>query len=45
MNSLTKKALIFALALAAVAAAGWFGRKAYRHATERRLIAEARQVL
>ncbi|MGO8697765.1 MAG: hypothetical protein ACLQVY_08620 [Limisphaerales bacterium] len=43
MNSLTKKALIFALALAAVAAAGWFGRKAYRHATERRLIAEARQ--
>jgi tetratricopeptide (TPR) repeat protein len=41
MNSLTKKALVFALALAAVAAVGWFGRKAYRNATERRLIAQA----
>jgi cytochrome c-type biogenesis protein CcmH/NrfG len=41
MNSLAKKALIFALALVAVAAAGRFGRKAYRTATERRLIAQA----
>jgi tetratricopeptide (TPR) repeat protein len=38
MKSLVKKALIFAMALAVVAAAGWFGRKAYRAATERRLI-------
>jgi Flp pilus assembly protein TadD len=45
MNSLTKKVLIFALALAAVATVGWFGRKAYRVATEHRLIAEARQYL
>jgi tetratricopeptide (TPR) repeat protein len=43
MNSLTRKALIFALALAAVAAVGWFGRKAYRAATERRLIANAQR--
>ncbi|HEV7928263.1 MAG TPA: hypothetical protein VGR14_23120, partial [Verrucomicrobiae bacterium] len=45
MNSLVKKTLIFAMALTAVAAAGWFGRKAYRTATERRRIAEAHQYL
>jgi tetratricopeptide (TPR) repeat protein len=43
MHSLGKKALIFALALAAVAAVGWVGRKAYRAATERRLISQARR--
>ena len=41
MNSLIKKALIFLLVMAAVAAAGWYGRKAYKHATERRAVAEA----
>ena len=41
MSSLTKKALIFALALAAVAMVGWFGYKAYGRATEHRLIAHA----
>jgi predicted Zn-dependent protease len=45
MNSLAKKALIFALALAAVAVVGWFGRKAYRAATERRLIANAQRYI
>jgi tetratricopeptide (TPR) repeat protein len=43
MNSLTKKALIFALVMAAVAASGWFGRKAWKNYTERNLIAQARQ--
>jgi tetratricopeptide (TPR) repeat protein len=45
MNSLAKKTLIFALALAAVASVGWLGRKAYRAATERRLLAQAQQYL
>jgi tetratricopeptide (TPR) repeat protein len=43
MNSIAKKVMIFALAVVAVAVVGWFGRKAYRGATERRLIAEAHQ--
>ncbi len=45
MNSLAKKALIFALTLAAVGTLGWFGRKAYKTATERRLIAQAQRYL
>ena len=45
MNSLTKKALAFALAIAAVAALGWFGRKTYKSATERRLLAQAQRYL
>ncbi len=45
MNSLTKKALIFALVMATVAAVGWFGRKAWKNHTERNLIAQARQYM
>jgi Flp pilus assembly protein TadD len=45
MNTFSKKALIFVLALAAVAAVGWFGRKAYRAATERRLVGQAQRYL
>ncbi len=45
MNSLAKKTLIFALALAAVASVAWLGRKAYHAATERRLLAQAQQYL
>lgn len=43
MNNLTRKALIFALAMAVVAATGWFGRKAYKKYTERRLLTQASQ--
>jgi tetratricopeptide (TPR) repeat protein len=43
MNNLTRKALIFALAMAVVAAAGWFGRKTYKRYTEKRLLAQANQ--
>ena len=45
MNSLTKKLLIFALVMAALGAAGWFGRKVYRSATERRLVTQANQCM
>ena len=45
MNGLTKKALIFALVMATVAAVGWFGRKAWKNYTERNLIAQARQYI
>jgi predicted Zn-dependent protease len=45
MSGLFRKFLVFALVMAAVAAAGWFGRKSYKHATERRLVAEANQFL
>jgi len=45
MNSLVRKMLVFLLVMAAVAATGWFGRKAYKHATERRAVAEAAQFL
>jgi predicted Zn-dependent protease len=45
MKSFLKKALIFTLAMAVVAGAGWFGRKAYRKSSERRLIAKATQYL
>jgi predicted Zn-dependent protease len=45
MNSLMRKLLILVLVMAAVAVGGWFGRKAYKRATERRLMAEARQYM
>src|SRR5262245_59199013 len=45
MNGLAKKILIFVLVMIGVAAIGWFGRKAYRRSTERRLIAEANHYL
>ena len=45
MNGLTRKVLIFALVMAAVAAAGWVGRKAYKKVIERRLVAQARGYL
>jgi predicted Zn-dependent protease len=45
MNSLTKKFLIFVLVMGAVAATGWFGRKAYKRSTERRLVTQAGQYL
>ena len=45
MNGLIKKALIFAVVMAAVAAAGWFGRKAWKHYMERNLIAQANQYI
>ncbi len=45
MNSMIKKMLVFLLVMAAVAAVGYFGRKAYKNATERRALAEARQYL
>ena len=41
MQGLTKKFLIFLLAMGVVACAGWFGRKAYKSATERRLVSQA----
>jgi cytochrome c-type biogenesis protein CcmH/NrfG len=43
MNNLTRKALIFGLAMAVVATAGWFGRKAYKRHTEKRLLTQANQ--
>jgi len=45
MNSLGRKILVFAVVMAVVAGAGWFGRKAYKRLTERRLIAQANQYL
>ena len=46
MNGLIKKALIFAVVMAAVDnAAGWFGRKAWKHYMERNLIAQANQYI
>ena len=45
MNSLIKKALIFLLVMAVVAASGWYGRKAYKKATEHRAVAEAGRYL
>lgn len=41
MTGLTKKILIFVVVMAAVAAFGWFGRKAWKHYTEKNLIAQA----
>jgi Tfp pilus assembly protein PilF len=45
MNSLVRKMLVFLLVMAMVAAAGWYGRKAYKHSTERRALTEATQYL
>jgi len=45
MSGITKKLLIFILVMSVVAVGGWFGRKAYKRSTERRLIAEAGQCL
>jgi predicted Zn-dependent protease len=45
MNGLVKKALIFVLVMGAVAVGGWSGRKAYKKATERRMIAQANRCL
>ena len=45
MKSFTNKILIFIAVMAAVAGAGWFGRKAYKKTMERRLVTEAKQYL
>ena len=45
MNGILKKILIFAGVLSVLAVSGWGGRKVYRKATERRLLAEARLCL
>lgn len=45
MSAFAKKAVICVLVIASVMGAGWFGRKAYKKATERRLLAEAQQYL
>ena len=45
MNGFIRKTLIFIAVMAVVAFAGWFGRKAYKKATEHRLIAEANKYL
>lgn len=45
MKSFGKKILIFVAVMALVAAAGWFGRKAYKKTTERRLVSQATQYL
>lgn len=45
MYTLVKKAAICVLVIATVMGAGWFGRKAYKKATERRLLTEAQQFL
>jgi predicted Zn-dependent protease len=45
MNGLTKKVLVFVLVMAAVAATGWVGRKAYKRASEHRLIAQSDRYL
>ena len=42
MNGLLKKVLIVAVVMAAVAAAGWFGRKVYHKSEEHRFLAQAR---
>ncbi len=45
MNGLLKKMLVFLVVMALVAAAGWYGRKAYKRASEHRAVAEAAQFL
>lgn len=42
MTGLTKKVLIFVVVMAAVAASAYFGRKAWKHYTEKNLLAQAR---
>src|SRR5215471_17943659 len=41
MKSFLKKAVIFASVLTVLAVGAWFGRKAYKRSTERRLISQA----
>jgi predicted Zn-dependent protease len=41
MNGFVRKTLIFVAVMAILAVAGWGGRKAYKKATERRLLTEA----
>ena len=45
MNGIARKLLLFALVMGMVAAAGWFGRKAYKRSVEQRLITKAAQYL
>ena len=45
MNILYKKMLLFLLVIFLVAVAGWYGRKAYKNATERRDVTEATRYL
>src|SRR5262249_27315628 len=45
MNNLGKKTLIFVLLMAAVASAGWFGRKLYKKYTVGHLVVQARQYI
>jgi tetratricopeptide (TPR) repeat protein len=45
MNSLIKKFVIFAAVMALVAAAAWFGRKAFKRSEEHRFIAQANQYI
>ncbi len=42
MTGLTKKILIFAVVMAAVAASAYFGRKTWKHYTEKNLLTQAR---
>jgi tetratricopeptide (TPR) repeat protein len=45
MNGLMKKLFIFLVVMGAVAAAGWFGRRAYKRGTEYRLVTDASRYL
>jgi len=45
MNAFSKQIVIFVVVMSAVAGAGWFGRKAYKRVTERKLVAEASHYL
>jgi predicted Zn-dependent protease len=45
MTIFIRRTLIFIAVMAVVALAGWFGRKAYKKATEHRLVAEASHYL
>ena len=45
MNGLLRKIFIFGLVMAAIAAGGWFGRKAYKRITERRMLVKARSYM
>src|SRR5262245_31483771 len=45
MEGLTRKIVIFFAVMIVVGAGGWFGRKAYKKATENRLITKARNYM
>ncbi|HAM73782.1 MAG TPA: hypothetical protein DCM86_19280 [Verrucomicrobiales bacterium] len=45
MNGFVKKTIVFLLVIGLVGFGGWGGRKAYRRASERRLVAEAEAAL